>query len=507
MLADERRGEGVPVDETWFDEAYLDETGLDGTGFDETGPPDEPEPWSQCQPSGWLALELDQGTANPAALSDADLIEGIVGFERVTSWAQARQADLLAEFARRRPEDNWQARRSDTPSRCSEFAPDEVGLALRLSRTTASNRLAMAETLVHDLPRTHAVWQAGLIDTPKARAITETSCLLTGPQWEILEARVLPRAPEQTLAQLRRALLRAVLVIDPDGAERRFRERRTDRRVVVSPDGEGMSSLWALLSAPDATASYERLGQLARGLGAGDPRGMDARRADLLVELLTGRCCAATGCATDCDGDCDVSRRPVAGGSGNSTDDTDPEPDAGSGPDGARLPAGPGKPLVQVTVPITMLMGLDEQPGELAGHGPIPASLAREIAAGGTWRRLLTDPHSGVLLDHGRTTYTPPAGLADFVRARDVVCRFCTCGQPAARADLDHTVAYANGGPTSDRNLYAGSRHHHLGKTHAPGWHVDQHDDGRITWTTPTGHGYTSHPHDYRPDPHAPPPF
>ena len=109
-------------------------------------------------------MELDQGSADPAALSDADLIEGIVAFERVTSWAQARQAGLLAEFARRRPEDNWQARRSDTPSRCSEFAPDEVGLALRLSRTTASNRLAMAETLVQDLPRTHAAWQAGLID-------------------------------------------------------------------------------------------------------------------------------------------------------------------------------------------------------------------------------------------------------------------------------------------------------------------------------------------------------
>ena len=531
MRADARRGEDVLVGETCLDEAWFDEAWADGVV-----PPDAPAPWSQCRPSGWLALELDQGSADPAALSDADLIEGIVGFERVTSWAQARQAGLLAEFARRRPEDNWQARRSDTPSRCSEFAPDEVGLALRLSRTTASNRLAMAETLVQDLPRTHAAWQAGLIDTPKVRAIAETSCLLTGPQRDVLEARILPRAPEQTLAQLRRALLRAVLAIDPDGAERRFRERRTDRRVVVSPDGEGMSSLWALLSAPDATASYERLGQLARGLGAEDPRGMDARRADLLVELLTGRRCAASGCATDCAGDCDASCCPAADGHGNTTDGTgntthgtDPEPGTGSGPDGtrrgpgraegghgccppdrgARLPTGPGKPLVQVTVPITMLMGLDEQPGELGGHGPIPASLAREIAAQGTWRRLLTDPQSGVLLDHGRTTYTPPAGLADFVRARDVVCRFCTCGQPAARADLDHTVAYADGGSTSDRNLYAGCRHHHLGKTHAPGWHVDQHDDGRITWTTPTGHSYTSHPHDYRPDPtvHDPPPF
>ena len=66
VLADERCWEGVPVDETWFDEAYLDETGLDGVV-----PPDEPELWSQGQPSGWLALELDQGTANPAALPDA----------------------------------------------------------------------------------------------------------------------------------------------------------------------------------------------------------------------------------------------------------------------------------------------------------------------------------------------------------------------------------------------------------------------------------------------------
>lgn len=96
-----------------------------------------------------------------------------------------------------------------------------------------------------------------------------------------------------------------MLAIDPDGAEARYRERRKDRRVVVSPDGEGMASLWALLSAPDATAAYQRLCQLARGLGVDDPRAMDARRADLLVELLTGRRCAATGdCPDDCDGHC-----------------------------------------------------------------------------------------------------------------------------------------------------------------------------------------------------------
>jgi len=242
---------------------------------------------------------------DPAALSDAELIEAVVGWDRLASWAQARQARLLAEFARRRPPDPWQARRSDRPSRCSEFAPDEVGLALRLSRTAAANRLAVAEALVHDLPVTLATWEAGHLDGPKMRAICEAADLLEAGLRAALEARVLPRAPRQTSAQLRRSLLRAVVAIDPAGAQRRHRERRRDRRVVVSPDSEGMSTRWALLPAPDAVASDEWLGRLARSLGADDPRGMDARRADLLVELLTGRRCAAgDGCRGDgCRGD------------------------------------------------------------------------------------------------------------------------------------------------------------------------------------------------------------
>ncbi|MDQ2882815.1 MAG: 13E12 repeat family protein [Actinomycetota bacterium] len=88
---------------------------------------------------------------------------------------------------------------------------------------------------------------------------------------------------------------------------------------------------------------------------------------------------------------------------------------------------------MSVIVPITMLLGLDDQPGELVGYGPIPAELARQIAADDTWRRLLCDPVSGALLDHGRATYTPPAGLAEFVRARDVYCRNPICGHRRPR--------------------------------------------------------------------------
>src|SRR6185436_7170663 len=43
-----------------------------------------------CEPSGWLALELDDGAAHLARLSDTDVIEAIIGFDRLTSSAAAR---------------------------------------------------------------------------------------------------------------------------------------------------------------------------------------------------------------------------------------------------------------------------------------------------------------------------------------------------------------------------------------------------------------------------------
>ena len=40
------------------------------------------------------------------------------------------------------------------------------------------------------------------------------------------------------------------------------------------------------------------------------------------------------------------------------------------------------------------------------------------LAAGGTWRRLVTDPASGTVVDVGRARYRPPAGLADLGSGR-----------------------------------------------------------------------------------------
>ncbi len=158
------------------------------------------------------------------------------------------------------------------------------------------------------------------------------------------------------------------------------------------------------MTAPDATASYEWLSRLARSLGQEDPRTMDARRADLMAAMLTGRL------TIDPPGD-NLPSEPTAGPTA--------EP---AGPAPVRItrpPAAPGKPLVHIVMPYSTLIGVDDLPGELAGYGPIPADLVRDIAADAVWKRLLHDPLSGTVLDVGRTTYRPPEALADHVRARD----------------------------------------------------------------------------------------
>ena len=124
----------------------------------------------------------------------------------------------------------------------------------------------------------------------------------------------------------------------------------------------------------------------------------------------------------------------------------------------------------------------------------VPAMTAWALAAGGTWRRLVTDPASGVVIDVGRTRYRPPAGLADLVRARDRACVFPTCQTPAERCDIDHLTAWSQGGTTSLDNLATLCEAHHRLK-HTPGWALTRDQaSGILSWHTPDKTVYQRHP-------------
>jgi hypothetical protein len=166
---------------------------------------------------------------------------------------------------------------------------------------------------------------------------------------------------------------------------------------------------------------------------------------------------------------------------------------------------------INVTVGLETLLGLNEDTADLAGHGPITAPLARALAFAedSTWRRLITDPVTGYLLDYGRTTYRPPAALADHIRARDMTCRMPNCDRPATACDLDHLIAYP-AGTTCEENLCAACRRDHRLK-HEGQWqhHLSTdptHPPGTTVIISPTGHVYLSHPYNYTtPDGHAAP--
>jgi hypothetical protein len=125
----------------------------------------------------------------------------------------------------------------------------------------------------------------------------------------------------------------------------------------------------------------------------------------------------------------------------------------------------------------------------------------------GTWRRLVTDPVTGQLLDYGQDTYRPPKDLAEFVIARDQTCTFPGCERPARRCDLDHQTPYRKGGSTSSENMGPLCERHHIGK-HEAGWTPHRHEDGTTTWISPTKHVYRSRPPDLPHDTTTdPPPF
>src|SRR6478735_8110537 len=173
---------------------------------------------------------------------------------------------------------------------------------------------------------------------------------------------------------------------------------------------------------------------------------------------------------------------------------------------------------VRITINASTLIGLDDQPADLDGHGPIDAVRARALAVGGVWRRVVTDPVTHQVLDVGRQRYRPPAALDDFVRLRDGTCAAPGCMVPACRCELDHTEEFhpqpgadpdAPLGRTDAGNLGPLCHRHHRLKTDG-GFRLRQIEPGLFEWLTPTGHRYLTRPgtgqsHDATADPYDEP--
>ncbi|MGH3999320.1 MAG: DUF222 domain-containing protein, partial [Pseudonocardiaceae bacterium] len=373
----------------------------------------EPVRWSEYFPDGMLADLLVQPTETDPAHREFETLERVGGWERVIAWAQARQIREMTSFM-----DSAQARNKALgacDSQAHDSAVAEVGLMLTASARTAACRVGDAWSLCTRLPATLAALESGRITLVKARILDAETLNLSEDHIAAVEERVLAKAPKQTPGQLRAAIRRAVLVADPTAARKRAERTRRERGVQLWPEPDGMATLSAYLPAADAVGVFAVLDEHARHAGVpGDERGMDARRADALVDLVltpTGFRSQGTSTAHDHttetldDGHHNttgIAGAPASPGTREDVPATDIPATDIPAPTGCRGECGRcrrGGVDVRVTIPYTALLGADDLPGELAGYGPIPAAVARDLAAGGTWRRILTDPVSGRPLD------------------------------------------------------------------------------------------------------------
>ncbi len=433
-----------------------------------------------------LVDELLDAAIAAAQLGDDELRDRVIGCERAINMLQAVQADAMVEMGRRaRVADQAEVVERGAPMwsrQCrEEFVADEIAVLLGCTKMAASIRYGTA-CHAADLPVVGRAWRAGQLDARKVTVIGEQVSYLpadaaqqvaadavayaTGPDGQPGQARTAP--------QLREWLRRRVITANPDAAEQRRQRALADRRVVITPGDDGMCELWALLPGVQGRQIQQTLTTAAQQLGAEDARPMDQRRADTLVDLLLGRT----------------------------------EPPAVS---------------LQVIVPVDTLTGRGSEPGWVPGLGPVTATEVGELtgadAGSGegealrlgpqvTVRRLLTDPATGTLTDLAQKSYRPSAALDRAVRTRDVTCRFPGCRRSAGRAgnsagtDLDHTVPFPVG-PTEAANLAVLCRRHHRLK-HTAGWTLTLDPTGVMTWTTPTGRHFDTHPWTYT-DPDPPP--
>jgi Domain of unknown function (DUF222) len=94
---------------------------------------------------------------------------------------------------------------------------------------------------------------------------------------------------------------------------------------------------------------------------------------------------------------------------------------------------------------------------------------------------------------HAETGYQPSRKLQHLIRTRSTRCTAPGCGRPAARCDLDHTLAWDKGGLTCECGLAPLCRHHHRCKQ-AQGWQLTQPEPGVLVFRTPHGRTFTTTP-------------
>ena len=356
-------------------------------------------------------------------------------------------------------------------------AREEVAAALRMSVGNAQVRIDVARTLATSLPHTQEALKYGEISPEHARFIAQDldSAIRSGfdpKDIEEIELAVLSFAEHHTPRQVSNRVRYLIAQHNPELFAEKVSEELQHRRVEFFEEKNGMMEIHIFVNSVEGQAIKQAIEAGARMKSAREvssreseripvsgatqveiDRRIDNRRADAAVEIATHFLSAI---------------------------------------DGEYVPQGI-KTTVNVTVDLETLLGLQNNPAKLDDGTVIPAFLVRELSNDSQWKRFVTEPLTGELLDLGRESYVPNQALRNFIISRDKTCRFPGCRQPSRIGDIDHVKSWDTGGETNPENLVSLCRRHHVLKTHN-NWQLKLDSEGACIWTSPTGKIYRVKP-------------
>ncbi|HRO31667.1 DUF222 domain-containing protein [Citricoccus sp.] len=391
-----------------------------------------------------VAARMALGLMVPAG-TEAEAVDRIRVLEQLKAAcaaAQARETAALDTLRR-----TAEADRGVPVERRGRGLGGELGLARGESPHRGSRQLALARALSEDLTHTLTALSEGSISEERAGVVhRETARLSTSTARRRVDTALVDGLPVLGAQQLAMVARELAVEQDPAAAAEHLDTAVAERRVTVRATDHGMATLTATLPLAQAAACHRALSESAARLAAfGEAEGRTPAQvvADTLVERLTGQVTAAA--------------IPVE---------------------------------VHLVMTDQALLGTEDTPARVPGHGSLPAPVARQIVADTDadvfLRRLYTAPESGqlVAMDSRRRTF--PALLRRMVVLRDELCRTPYCN--ARIKHLDHATAHAAGGQTSWDNASGLCARCNYAKEN-PGW-THSAGPGQLTVTTPTGHHY-----------------
>jgi hypothetical protein len=374
----------------------------------------------------------------------------------------------------------------------------QIGAVQDVTSGVASGLLLDAVTLRERLPRVAEAFAEGhiayrLVHVTCARTmLVQDPAALRAIDAEL--AALLRVWGAKSVDQTEKAIDTLVLRHDPYAVRRTRSSARGCHAEVYVDDSTGVAPLSGSLLATDGKALDERLDALARTTCDRDPRTVDQRRAAALGAMSFGWDRLPCLCERP---DCDAAAKPGSGGvvvyviaraetldPGVGEPTTEPpatEPPSTAADDAvAQRRSLFGEPSPLLLKPwytytwsgLTTALNADTgdcaaAPAVIPGGPVVPGSVAALAAMHATIKPLA---HPGQAPPEPR--YRPSRAPAEFVRCRDLTCRFPGCTKSATVADLDHTIPYPYG-PTCASNLKCVCRDHHLLKT-SWGWNDKQ---------------------------------